>query len=279
MKYRKINSYPKIGLEYFFPFFLAGIGFNVCEDVIVRNEGYPSYLILYALDGSGEVCVNNEKYILGNNSSFVIRKNVPHQYRPLTDNWNTHWIAFDGFACSQMLDVMHIGDCSVFRDLDLSVIHKLLRKIYLYSAEHNEYGNFDTSVMVYQFLIEYDKLVNHGGKPATFKCNNAVVLSAKRFIDQYYFKQINLNEIAEYAFVSPQHLCRLFKEYLNTTPKHYLFEIRIRSAKFQLVNTDKAIAKIAEDTGFSSAYYFSNMFKRSTGVTPSQFRTSNKVVK
>ena len=55
MQFEKINSYPRIGPEYFLPFYLQAIGFNKCEDDIVRNEGYPHNLILYATDGKGEV--------------------------------------------------------------------------------------------------------------------------------------------------------------------------------------------------------------------------------
>ena len=278
MQFEKINSYPRIGPEYFLPFYLQSIGFNKCEDDIVRNEGYPHNLILYATDGKGEVCIGNERFVLEESSSFVIRKNVPHTYKALTDNWNTHWVSFDGYASEQMLDVMHIGDFAIHHNMKLESIHKLFRRIYLYSTEHNHLGNFDISVMVYQFLIEYNKLINYAEKTIQFECNNDSVLSAKRFIEQYYFKQIDLKDIAEYAFVSPQHLCRLFKTHLDMSPKQYLIEIRLRIAKFQLINTEKPIAQIAEDVGFNSAYYFSIIFKKNESTTPSQYRAMHKEI-
>lgn len=272
----KINSFPKIGAEYFFPFFLEGIGYNKCEEDIMRKEGYPNYLILYASEGKGEVCVGGERFLLEENGSFVLRKNYPHSYRALTDNWNTHWIAFDGYAVDKMLDVMHIGDYAVFHDLQLEGLHSLFRKIYLYSTEQNEYGNFDISVMVYQFLVEYNKLINYSGQDISFNCNHDAVLAAKRFIEQYYFKDIKLADIAEYAFVSPQHLCRLFQLHMRMTPKQYLLQIRLKIAKIYLRNTIKSIGQIAEDVGFNSSYYFSIMFKKQENMTPSQYRSRSK---
>lgn len=274
MQFSKINSFPELGTEIFLPFYLAAIGFNECEGDIKRDEGYCTHLILYALSGKGELIVNGEKHILEADSSFVLRKNVPHEYRPLTEDWDTHWVSFDGFACDKMLDVMHIGDYAVYHNMNLEALNKIFRKMYLYSTERNGQGHYDTSVMVYEFLIEYNRMINRSGEIMEVECQNDSVLAAKRFIEQYYFKNITLNDIANYAYVSPQHLCRLFKEYVRKTPKQYLQEIRIKIAKFQLVNTTKPIAQIAADTGFESAYYFSVIFKKLEHMTPSEYRSN-----
>lgn len=276
MGFSKINSFPHIGPEYFFPFFLEGIGYNKCEDpMIMRPEGYHSHLIVYSPEGTGELIINGETYILHPNSSFVICKNYPHQYRPLDENWNTHWITFDGYASHQLLEAMHIHNYGVYHNLDIELLHKYFHTIFLYSTEDNEYGNFKISAKLYEFLIEYNRQINFSNIPKEFPCKDEIVLNSKRFMEQYYFKDLTLDSIASQAFVSKQHLCRLFQKNMNMSPMQYLLQIRIQQSKKLLIHSAKSVQDIASEVGFNSPYYFTSTFKKAEGITPTQYRRTH----
>lgn len=84
--------------------------------------------------------------------------------------------------------------------------------------------------------------------------------------------RLELEEIARVAGVSPQHLCRLFRRELDATPVECAHLMRVERAAGLLERTDKSLAEVAEDAGYSSAFHFSRTFKQIYGVPPSEYR-------
>jgi len=83
---------------------------------------------------------------------------------------------------------------------------------------------------------------------------------------------VTLPELARAAHVSPGHLCRLFRESLDLTPLECVTLTRLERASTLLARSNVPIQKVAELTGFSSAYYFSKAFRRVFGMSPRDFR-------
>ena len=92
------------------------------------------------------------------------------------------------------------------------------------------------------------------------------------FINQNYASIHTIDQIAEVFFVSKYHLCRMFKKSMQVTIIDYLNEVRLKHARHLLEQTDRDVGDIAILCGFNSVAYFSNVFKRNTGVSPSVFR-------
>ena len=84
--------------------------------------------------------------------------------------------------------------------------------------------------------------------------------------------RITVDDIAKKLYRSKNDITRQFKKKYNTTPHNYLLHIRIERAKNLLVNSKKTLAEIATHLCFSSEFHFSNTFKKTVGVSPSEFR-------
>ena len=95
---------------------------------------------------------------------------------------------------------------------------------------------------------------------------------ACRFIAQHYDQKLTLDEIAQHAHCSVNHLINLFNRVLDTTPSKYLWRWRIKQAEGLLRHTDLPINLISEQCGFGSAFHFSRLFKAEFGVPPKVFR-------
>ncbi|MBQ9997873.1 MAG: helix-turn-helix transcriptional regulator, partial [Clostridia bacterium] len=76
---------------------------------------------------------------------------------------------------------------------------------------------------------------------------------------------------------SVQTLINRFKKHTGKTPVKYLTELRVKKAKEYLLNTDLTIGEISEIVGFDNVYYFSNVFKNETAMSPLKFRNTNKI--
>ena len=91
-------------------------------------------------------------------------------------------------------------------------------------------------------------------------------------IDQCCTRKITLQELADLAGVSKEHLTRIFRTELGMTPGKYIRRRRVRIAMQMLEQTDLSISRISEFLAFSSQPYFQKVFKEETGVTPLAFR-------
>ncbi len=83
---------------------------------------------------------------------------------------------------------------------------------------------------------------------------------------------ISVAELAEQLYVSRDYLRHLFKEYAGASPMRHIIQARIDRASELLAAGELSIKEVAERCGFESQYYFSRLFRKATGTTPSGFR-------
>lgn len=101
---------------------------------------------------------------------------------------------------------------------------------------------------------------------------NEIVSLAKDYIRDHYAQEISLQEIAEHVHHNSNYLIRLFKKVEHTTPMDYLNLVRIQQAQMLLASDKFTISQVALMAGFNSTSYFSKIFKKATGATPSEYK-------
>lgn len=95
---------------------------------------------------------------------------------------------------------------------------------------------------------------------------------AIEYIESHLSQSLDRDTIADIVHLSPSHFSVLFKEVIGQTFTEYLTHLRIERAKHFLGNPEYNIEQIAEKVGFSDESYFTLVFKKLTGVTPSRYR-------
>jgi YesN/AraC family two-component response regulator len=104
------------------------------------------------------------------------------------------------------------------------------------------------------------------------KIISATLRRAVEYINNHYQELITLNDVAEYTYLSTYYLSRMFTKELNKNFVDYLNEIRIEKAKEYLKDSRYKTYEIAEMVGIKDPHYFSKLFKKYTGNTPSEYR-------
>lgn len=94
----------------------------------------------------------------------------------------------------------------------------------------------------------------------------------KGYIYQNYNKKIKLTDIGEVLNLTPQHLCKFFKEMTDTSIVEYINHYRIETSISLLKISTLSITDIALECGFDNISYFNRVFKKQVGCTPSEFR-------
>jgi transcriptional regulator GlxA family with amidase domain len=92
------------------------------------------------------------------------------------------------------------------------------------------------------------------------------------YINQHYPEKITLAEIAKTAGVSEREATRCFKKSIGQSPMEYLIKYRLNQSKKLLLETDMTITRICQQCGFSDSAYFGKAFRKSYGMTPSEYR-------
>lgn len=95
------------------------------------------------------------------------------------------------------------------------------------------------------------------------------------FIEQNYTYEVTIAELAGLIPMSEGQFCRIFKQTMNRTPMQYIMRYRIMQSCRMLIDTNKKIAEIANETGFNNISYYNKVFLNIVGCTPKQYRRSN----
>ena len=98
------------------------------------------------------------------------------------------------------------------------------------------------------------------------------VLSTIRYMNVHLSEELDIDELAARVYLSHTGLIWKFKQELGTTPSQYLILLRLRHAKQLLLNHSYSITEIAELCGYANPYYFTNAFRRYSGLSPTAFR-------
>ena len=95
---------------------------------------------------------------------------------------------------------------------------------------------------------------------------------ARRYFNEHYNEQISIEDYAQSRNMSVSWFQRNFKQIVNYSPMQYILTIRMNNAASLLESTDYSMAEISTIIGYDNPLYFSRLFKKQKGVSPSEYR-------
>jgi AraC-like DNA-binding protein/ligand-binding sensor protein len=99
-----------------------------------------------------------------------------------------------------------------------------------------------------------------------------VIFKTISFMKNNYRRDVTLEEMARFAYISPTYLSKIFKQETGYTTNGYLTKLRIGESKKLLANKSLSVMDISGMVGFEDQSYFSKVFKKQEGVSPAQYR-------
>lgn len=103
-----------------------------------------------------------------------------------------------------------------------------------------------------------------------------VVELTRIYLREHYTSLVDLSDFAARMGVSSAYLTKLFSKYEGCSPVKYLTNLRLSEARHLLVNTELPIREIGERVGYADQFYFSNVFRKATGYSPSVYRKDRR---
>ncbi|MGN0977543.1 MAG: helix-turn-helix domain-containing protein [Faecousia sp.] len=99
-----------------------------------------------------------------------------------------------------------------------------------------------------------------------------VITGITRYLQAHLSEEVSLSVLAEEFHLNPQYISQLFKNEIGVNFLAYLTNIRMEKAKKLLLSTSLSIAEVAQQSGYGDYRVFTKVFKKTEGITPSQYR-------
>lgn len=137
--------------------------------------------------------------------------------------------------------------------------------------EHAPVSGTPASAYAYTMLANLISGPSSGGESGGEESLSPLVEAAVGIIQEEFPFLEGLDELAERLEVSKAHLIRTFTRQTGVSPGRYITHLRIEYAKLLLRGEDPSITYVAEASGFANANYFAKVFRRETGMSPSEY--------
>lgn len=243
-----------------------------------KDSCYKLYL---PVEGSARICVNETWHDLKAGNIYFINGFMLDKNR-CDDFMDVFWLHF---VPESQLVSMHLNklepvycwdnDYAAKHSADFRQVPELFENPHqsenrpLEATEFSKLCNINALILklVSHMTAEQDKDLHAIPYDLYYKLKAAV-----DFIDNYYYKNLSLEEMAQKVFLNPSYFLRLFKKCFKMTPNAYLTTKRLNEACRLLARTSVSIREIAESTGFCNQFYFSKVFKGYFHKTPLEYR-------
>lgn len=241
-----------------------------------KREKLQSYLCFMVEDGEGELVYEGKKYELKTGDVVFIdcRKAYSHStgMNPNAGLWSLRWCHFYGPSMPAIYaKYCERGGFPVIRGADVSQYAAILTDIYTLASSSDYIRDMRINGKLNDLLTLLMESSWHRGNSSNAPKKMDISL-VKSFLDEHYKEKLSLESVASHFFIDKHYLARLFKEQYGVTLVTYLQQVRITHAKRMLRFTDKSIEEIGLECGIGELNYFSRVFKKLEGVSPSEFR-------
>ena len=234
---------------------------------VMRN----GYLIHYILSGCGIYKARGKIFHLKEGDAFLIcPEELIYYEADRKQPWSYTWIGMQGIKVKGYLERTSLLKSLVFhydQDDRMRLCHE---KMFEADQIKNNKDLIMNSIM-YEYLFLLARKFP-GGLPEENKKKAGYVDEALKYIESAYCDPITVQDIADRLNINRSYLSRLFRTITGISIQDYLLDYRIRQACILLKNSDLSIRTIAHSVSYMDALYFSMLFHRKKGMTPSEYR-------
>ncbi|WP_260856635.1 helix-turn-helix domain-containing protein [Bacillus pumilus] len=239
-----------------------------------------TFCFLFSISGRGLLILNDQKWRLKHLTLYTILpgetfmlKTEPYQKQELylfrfqlymLQDQNIREVSTE--HARSLLNVWQFIDIS-----SIEQIHSLLPEMTEEWKRPEAISFFRSQTLFQQLIMQLFTLHKED------ICDTAHALfKTKQYIDQHSEEPLSLTSLSQMAGISASHYSELFKKHFNVSVTDYITKKRMARAKQLMAKGNAKLKDIALETGYQDPYYFSRIFKKKTGMTPSTYMKSRQ---
>ncbi len=258
------------------------------HDIPLFAHGHEDfYELVTVLDGSAEHVVDGERSVIGKGDVFVIGGGISHgfdapkdlricniMYRPeMLFPWDSDIRELPGFHALFLLEpylnsTQHFQSRLRLTPAELSQVLPLINAAEAEYTSNRSGRNTMVLSLVRQLAVVLSRLYDCPAKSREI----SGIADAAAFMETDFADNISISDVIGRSHYSQRHFIRLFSAAYGMTPQRYLLDVRIRRACAMLRDSVLPVTEIALRCGFGDPNYFSRIFRKYTGNSPSEYR-------
>ncbi|MCI8335048.1 MAG: helix-turn-helix domain-containing protein [Lachnospiraceae bacterium] len=241
------------------------------ESHVARRKNLDSYLIVLVLSGSGTLMYNGQMYPLREGSCFFINCLIPYYHQSSdSDPWELIWVHFHGATSPEYYRYFSFHSAPAFSPHPFQELRGKLESL----LDVNTHSDLSAEIASSRLIVDILSILLQDitGFREEQRSNPGKMDEIRRFLDEHYTERFSLDELSERFFLSKYHLSREFHNAYGITPSRYVIARRITYAKKLLRFSGSSLESIARSCGFYDASYLNKQFKKSEGISASDFR-------
>ncbi len=246
--------------------------FSTKEEFTTNNQrGRIDYYLIYIVSGALRIEVPDGWTICEGGNFVIFPPETKYVYTHRNkDELEYMWVHFTGSDVEKILSdygfKLYPEINSLNNDEQIAI---RFRNIFEGFAKQDSFRDKELSLLLERLFISMARR----NSDSSVKENQ--LRKSIAYINSKYNSSIRIPELARIESLSVSRYNALFRKLMNTSPTEYITRLRISSARELLSGTDLSIAKISRLVGYSDPHFFSRIFKATTGISPSCFRTSS----
>lgn len=240
-----------------------------------RPRGRLDFQILYIASGKAHFYFDGSEKgtVVSAGHMIIYRPKEPQRYVYYgQDQTEVYWVHFTGNNVKNIL--RHYGIMDSMRVISTGtsleykgIFQKMIQELQRCQTHYPEL----LTLLLLQLLIQINRQIHRDHRKKDEYLDTEMEL-AMQFFNSHYNTDINIEEYAASRGMSVSWFIRNFKRYTHTTPMQYLVERRMTNAQVLLETTNYNITEIGKLVGYDNPLYFSRIFRKQKGISPSEYR-------
>ena len=232
--------------------------------------------LFYIVGGTGQFLIEDQAFPVGANNLVIINPNILHTEDSLNAQ-PLEYIVLGIEGIELATTAISNGRFCILDHFESAEVSGCLRNI-LRETEQKNTGYEDVCQAYMEILIirlMRSTSLSVPAEPQSVTTNRQCA-AVRRYIDLHFKEALTLEQLADEGHMNKYYLSHAFKREYGISPINYMIAKRIEESMYLLTETDLSMSQIAQLLGFSSLSYFSQVFRRTKGISPKEYRDGQR---
>lgn len=233
-------------------------------------EGRNDYFFFYLYKGELEIMDERESRLMRAGHLMFYAPHTPYRYRKSDDSeMNYLWVHFTGFEAAKLMELCGFVSGKIYRVGSHDTIVQQFKDLFREFILGDVFSDFGCAAEAQKIFLSLARLALSG---SSFQEGTSLFQASKEYMHRNFASNVTAEKLASMENLSQSRYRAAFRMATGLSPSEYLMGLRIRNACTLLEQTDLSIQEVAAASGYGDPFYFSRMFKKNIGFSPSVYR-------